>query len=36
MFFIPGAKIYPVMMSFQINTRGVQNVFIKMVQYGAF
>ena len=37
-FFIPGAKIYPVMMSIQIHARGggVQIFFIKMVQFGAF
>ena len=41
MFFIPGAKICPVMMSIQIHARGgggggLDFFFIKMVQYGAF
>ena len=35
--FIPGAKIYPVMMSIQIHVRGAAIFsFIKKVQYGAF
>ena len=35
-FFIPGAKIYPVMMLIQIHARGSGIFFVKMVQYGAF
>ena len=32
-FFMPGTKIYPVMMSIQIHARGSGFFFIKMVQY---
>ena len=35
-FFIPGAKMYPVMMLIQIHARGSGIFFIKTVQYGAF
>ena len=35
-FFIPGANMYPVMMSIQIHARGLGFFFIKTVQYGAF
>ena len=36
MFFIPGPKIYPAMMSIQIHDRGRPDFFMKMVRYGTF